>query len=63
MNTWEKYYIQYFTHHNNIIEEQNCARLNLLFQLTYNLQAQHYIPNTQQDQSLYRHGAGRRQPQ
>jgi hypothetical protein len=30
MNTWESYYIQYFTYHNNIIEEQTCAKRNPL---------------------------------
>jgi hypothetical protein len=34
MNTLENYYIQHFTHHNNIIDEQSCARHNPLFQLT-----------------------------
>jgi hypothetical protein len=38
MNTWENYYIQQFTYHNNIIEEQACARRNPLFQLTYSIQ-------------------------
>ena len=33
MNTWESYYIQYFTYHNNIIEEQTYANSNPLFQL------------------------------
>jgi hypothetical protein len=35
MNTLKNYYIQYFTHHNNIIDKQSCARHNPLFQLSY----------------------------
>jgi hypothetical protein len=35
MNTLENYYIQHFTHHNNIIDEQSCVRHNPLFQLAY----------------------------
>jgi organic radical activating enzyme len=63
MNTWENYYIQYFTYHNNIIEEQTCAKRNPLFQLVYSIQSLHHIPDSQPHQSLDRHRTGRQQPQ
>jgi hypothetical protein len=35
ISTLENYYMQHFTHHNNILDEQSCARHNPLSQLAY----------------------------
>jgi hypothetical protein len=47
MNRWESYYIQYFTYHNNIIEEQTYTKRNPLFQLVYSIQTPQHIPDSQ----------------
>jgi hypothetical protein len=55
MDTWENYYIQYFTYHNSIIGEQACAKLNPLFQLARSIQSPHHTPGLQPHQSFARH--------
>jgi hypothetical protein len=51
MNTWESYYIQHFTYHNNIIEEETCAKRNPLFHLVYSTQVPQHTPDPQPQQS------------
>jgi hypothetical protein len=58
MNTWENYYIQYFTYHNSIIEEHACAKLNPLFQLAHSIQSLHHTPGLQPYQLFARHRTG-----
>jgi hypothetical protein len=48
---FQSYYIQHFTYHNNIIEEQTCAKRNPLFQLVYSTQAPQHTPDPQPQQS------------
>ena len=54
-NAWENYYIQYFTYHNSIIEEQARAKLNPLFQLAHTIQPPHHTPDSQPHQSSATH--------
>ena len=58
MNTWEDYYLQYFTHQNEIIEEQICAKHNPLFQLEYSTHATRHTADTHPSQSLPENRAG-----
>jgi hypothetical protein len=52
MNIWEDYYIQYFTHQNEIKEEQIYAKHNPLFQLAYSTHATRHTADTHRSQSL-----------
>ena len=49
MNTLENYHVQYFQFHNKIIQEQTIAKLNPLFQLTYNLRSRDPNPDPSTD--------------
>ena len=61
MNTWEDYYILYFTHQNEITEEQICTKYNSLFQLTYSTHATCHTTDTHPSQSLPGNQADRTQ--
>jgi hypothetical protein len=52
MNAWKDYYIQYFTHQNEIIEKQICAKHNPLFQLAFSTHAVHHTADTYPSQLL-----------
>jgi hypothetical protein len=52
MNTSENYYIQCFSYHNSIIEEQACTKLNSLFQLAHSMQPPPRTPGLQPSRLL-----------